>query len=230
MELWKFVGLCQSVDNWDIYCNMKVDIGKLNSTALIVAKTPYMQFWPLWVQYGQAASQHWRTMLVKILWPNTFKKGCCQLQAIVCARITGYPLVQACPGKSVVRWTDRPVMTTAVDLGRKATKQTNKLAQCRSRIIVNSAIYWCVNDKMPRSAVGNVSGYRCESDCRSRGREFDPGLVPYFRGDWSWNDFYGHSPPFRWIIQEGLLSATSESICTKYWLTACSSLPRKKCG
>ena len=25
----------------------------------------------------------------------------------------------------------------------------------------------------PRSAVGNVSGYRCESDCRSRGREFD---------------------------------------------------------
>ena len=28
-----------------------------------------------------------------------------------------------------------------------------------------------------RSAVGNVSG------CRSRGREFDPGLVPYFCGD-----------------------------------------------
>ena len=35
----------------------------------------------------------------------------------------------------------------------------------------------------PRSAVGNVSGYRCVSDCRSRGRDFDPGLVPYFRGD-----------------------------------------------
>ena len=47
----------------------------------------------------------------------------------------------------------------------------------------------------PRSAVGNVSGYRCVSDCRSRGRKFDPGPVPYFRGDWSWNDFYGHSPP-----------------------------------
>ena len=53
----------------------------------------------------------------------------------------------------------------------------------------------------------------------SRGREFDPGLVPYFCGDWSWNYFYGHSPPFRWIIQEGLLSVTSESMCTKYWLT-----------
>ena len=35
----------------------------------------------------------------------------------------------------------------------------------------------------PRSAVGNVSGYRCVSDCRSRGREFDPGPVPYFRRD-----------------------------------------------
>ena len=35
----------------------------------------------------------------------------------------------------------------------------------------------------PRSAVGNVSGNRCESYCRSRGLEFDPGPVPYFRGD-----------------------------------------------
>ena len=29
------------------------------------------------------------------------------------------------PRKSVVRWTDRPAMTIAVDLGRKATKLTN---------------------------------------------------------------------------------------------------------
>ena len=35
----------------------------------------------------------------------------------------------------------------------------------------------------PRSAVGNVSGNRCESDCRSRGRKFDHGPVPYFRGN-----------------------------------------------
>ena len=35
--------------------------------------------------------------------------------------------------------------------------------------------------------------------------------------------------PFRWFIQEGLLSVTSESMCTNYWLTACSSLSRKKC-
>ena len=35
----------------------------------------------------------------------------------------------------------------------------------------------------PRGAAGNVNGYRCVSDCRSRGSEFDPGAVPYFRGD-----------------------------------------------
>ena len=35
----------------------------------------------------------------------------------------------------------------------------------------------------PRSTVGNVSGYRGMSDCIFRGREFDPGPVPYFLGD-----------------------------------------------
>ena len=79
-----------------------------------------------------------------------------------------------------------------------------------------------------RKAVDNVSGNRCEFDCRSRGRELDSSPVPYFRGDWLWNNFYGHSPHLRWIIQEGLLSVTSESVCTKHWLTVCSSLPRKK--
>ena len=33
------------------------------------------------------------------------------------------------------------------------------------------------------SAVGNVSDCRYLSDCRSRGPEFDPGPVPFFRGD-----------------------------------------------
>ena len=65
---------------------------------------------------------------------------------------------------------------------------------------------------------------------QSRGPEFNPGLVQYFLGDWSWNNFYGHSPPFHWFIQGGLLSVTSESMCTNDWLSACSSLPRKKCG
>ena len=53
-----------------------------------------------------------------ILLPSAdlFKKGCCQLQAKVCAQITGKPLAQACPGKSVVKWTDRPAMTIAACL------------------------------------------------------------------------------------------------------------------
>ena len=33
----------------------------------------------------------------------SFKKGCFQLQAKVCAQSTGKLLVQACPGKSVIR-------------------------------------------------------------------------------------------------------------------------------
>ena len=40
----------------------------------------------------------------------------------------------------------------------------------------------------------------------SRDREFDrPSPIWYFSGVWSWNYFYAHSPPFRWIIQEGFL-------------------------
>ena len=31
-----------------------------------------------------------------------------------------------------------------------------------------------------RSSVGNVSDYKCLSDCRSRVLEFDPGQVLYF--------------------------------------------------
>ena len=40
-----------------------------------------------------------------ILLPSAelFKKGCCQLQAKVCARSTGQLLAQACPEKSVVK-------------------------------------------------------------------------------------------------------------------------------
>ena len=43
------------------------------------------------------------SMVILLPSADSFKKGCCQLQAKVCARITGYPLVQVCPGKSVVR-------------------------------------------------------------------------------------------------------------------------------
>ena len=57
-----------------------------------------------------------------------------------------------------------------------------------------------------------------ESDCRSRDREVDSGRVPYFRGDGSCNNFYGHSPSS--ADSRRLLSVTRESMCTRYWLNA----------
>ena len=52
----------------------------------------------------------------------------------------------------------------------------------------------------PCSAVGNMSDCRYVSDCRSRGRKLDPGLVPYFSGDLSGNNFYSHSPLFKVVV------------------------------
>ena len=51
-----------------------------------------------------------------------------------------------------------------------------------------SCLYMCVNQTVKilikyRIGQSVVSGYRCESDCRSRGCKFDPGPVIYFRGD-----------------------------------------------
>ena len=54
----------------------------------------------------------------------SFKRGCCQLQAKVCDRLLVNGLFKPVQEKSVVRCTDHPAMTIAVDLGRKATKQT----------------------------------------------------------------------------------------------------------
>ena len=69
-----------------------------------------------------------------------------------------------------------------------------------------------------RSAVGNVSGYRCESDCRSRGHKFDTARSNTFvEID---HEIVSSVILLRLaqIIQEGLLPVTSESICMKYWL------------
>ena len=77
-----------------------------------------------------------------ILLPSaeSFKKGCCQLQAIVCARSTCNCLVKLAQEK-VWLGTDLPAMTIAVDLGRKATKQT-KTVLCllclRARLFIDA--------------------------------------------------------------------------------------------
>ena len=80
----------------------------------------------------------------------------------------------------------------------------NFCSRTSDTLITNLTLNIQANITGPCSAVGNVSGNCCESDCRSTGHEFGPGPVPYFRGDWFWNNFYGHSPPFLIMIQEGL--------------------------
>ena len=88
----------------------------------------------------------------------------------------------------MVRRTDRPAMTIAVAWDVKQhNKQTNFNVNIgkespsymgRSLLLIHSVK---MASTRARSAVGNVSGYRCVSDCRSRGLKFDPGPVPYFR-------------------------------------------------
>ena len=51
-------------------------------------------------------------------------------------------------------------------------------------------------------AVCNVFDCRSVSDCRSRGSYFDPSMVPYFHGYWSWNNFHGHSSAQSWRVVE----------------------------
>ena len=56
--------------------------------------------------------------------------------------------------------------------------------------VIISKIY-CISFSEDLFCHKKLFDYRCASDCRSRGHEFDPGLVSYFRGDWSWNNIYG---------------------------------------
>ena len=49
-----------------------------------------------------------------------------------------------------------------------------------------------------------------ESDCRSGGRKFDPGTIPYFGGDC---EKISTVIPLLPLIREGLLSVPNESMC-----------------
>ena len=80
-----------------------------------------------------------------------------------------------------------------------------KWRRCVESLLVSIFSLWFIEMATPvyaglRNTVGIMSGCRYVSDCRSRGRRFDPGLLPYFRRDHrSWNNFYGHSPYFGWF-------------------------------
>ena len=61
----------------------------------------------------------------------------------------------------------------------------------------------------PRSAVGNVSGNICATDCRSRRGRFDKARSHTFA-----KIDHGHSPPFGWIIQERLFQLQAK-VCAR---------------
>ena len=54
--------------------------------------------------------------------------------------------------------------------------------------LIRLPLIWPVSTTGRCSPVGNMFDCRYMSDCRSRGPEFDPGLVLYFRWDQSWNN------------------------------------------
>ena len=56
------------------------------------------------------------------------------------------------PRKSVVRLTDRPAMTIAVDLGRKATKQTKGYEMSASHFQSRSSLY--IRGLIPPNSTG----------------------------------------------------------------------------
>ena len=62
-------------------------------------------------------------------------------------------------------------------------------------VVFENFQFWKKNQQTAKNfgkIIQNASAVRNESDCRSRGHDFDPGLVQYFSAEW--NYFYSHSP------------------------------------
>ena len=72
-------------------------------------------------------------------------------------------------------------MPQQIDLPGRKLKNGAQNATCTK--LLHAELQLTEIQKQPVSSVGNLSGNRCESDCRSSGHEFDSGLVSYFRGD-----------------------------------------------
>ena len=75
-----------------------------------------------------------------------------------------------------------------------------------------------------------MSGNRCESYCKSRGREFDAGPVTYFRGEWSGNNFLNITKRITTLTNKHIPNRLINARKTdSTWLTTCvKKLIRKK--
>ena len=92
-------------------------------------------------------------------------------------------LCYSCVRLLVHRFTFSMLYKTRKDMALSAISMNLALADKEFVLSLHHKLHVSTYINGPRSAVGNVPGYRCVSDCRSRGRQFDPGPVPYFRGD-----------------------------------------------
>ena len=69
-----------------------------------------------------------------------------------------------------------------------------------------------INLKIAEPYCANIS----QSECQSRGSEFNPSLSPYAKID---HKIFSTVILLLMLILEGLLSVTCESMCMEYWLT-----------
>ena len=110
-----------------------------------------------------------------------------------------------------------PPMYMYLCIGRWGGEVHGHITKTATRPVYGTTPCHCLHAKWPTpgtiAGVDNVCGCRYVSDCRSRGREFDPVPVSYFSGDKSWNNFYGHSPPFHWL-KKGCCQLQAK-VCTR---------------
>ena len=81
----------------------------------------------------------------------------------------------------------------------------------------------------PRSAVGNVSGNRCESDCRPGGvaSSIPTGSHTFVKIDYEIISTVIVLPSAE-SFKKDCCQLTSESMCMKYWLTALFKIAQEK--
>ena len=136
----------------------------------------------------------------------------------------------ACPGKSVVRWTDRPAMTIAVDLGRKATKQTNKQTKQFAKLLDGLNVHIAPGP--------DGLNARVLKECSN---EISPILALIFNESLAWRDVpdewrqanpYGKAV-FVQISDEyaaNILRTALFTVIVRYIFTSCREYPAKKVG
>ena len=75
---------------------------------------------------------------------------------------------------------------------------------------------------------GHVAQLVASLTADSKGRELDPGPVPSFRGNWSWNNFYSRSPTS--AESRGVAVCYKQKYVNKVFVNRVVKLAQEKCG